>query len=321
MGTAARVKRAETEVGELRSQLSQLRAESAREIRAAEDRAAQAAAQAESVSEVYAAYQADKKSLGQAVELLQKERGVLQTKLQGAEERVQDVEAHAAASEVRCGQLEAALGHAQGEARLFAEQVAQLQGERDALDNTAAALRVELQSAKEAMAAHTSGRAAVEAQQAAERREKERVQQQLMELEATRADLKREIGAYHTQAEQLQQLLVAQAPPPLLLHPPTAPASPHRSRPTAPTSPHRSLQPHSASPHSHAATLTSRRDGVQDTEREGLQRECDRLTQLLQGERASMAAVRGEMSSLQQRLAEQEASGRGLQAAMASERG
>lgn len=267
-GATARLKRAETEVGELRAQLSQLKEEAAREIRAADERAALATSQAEGVSEVYAAYQADKKMLGQAVELLQAERDSLEQRARGAEVRLAEQKAAVAASEEARGELETTLAAARGDARVFAEKVAQLQAEKDELEQTAGALRVEYASAREAMDAQCSGRVAVEAQQAAERSEKERLQQQLITLEATRADLKAEIGASHAQAEQLHQLLV-----------------------------------------------------TQDSEREELQRECDRLTQLLHGERGSMAAMRTEAAMLQEQLKQQQVSGKNLHDAMQSGRG
>lgn len=207
------MKRAETEVGELRAQLSQLRDEATAEIRGAEERAAHATAQASGVADVYDAYQADKKMLGQAVELLQQERNDLVERLQAARVRLQEQDAYAAASESVRSQLEDALSAAQGDARMFAEKVAHLQAERDALERTATALRAEYMSATEAMDAQSTGRAVVEAHQSAERLEKERLQHQLSALEATRADLKREISAYDAQAEQLQQLLATQVSP------------------------------------------------------------------------------------------------------------
>lgn len=52
--------------------------------------------------------------------------------------------------------------------------------------------------------------------------------------------------------------------------------------------------------------------GSQQAEREGLEREVDRLTQLLHGERSSTAALRTEISTLQHRLQEQHESGKSL---------
>ncbi|KAL1524944.1 hypothetical protein AB1Y20_019820 [Prymnesium parvum] len=258
-GATERAKKAEAEAESLKAAMQEQRKSAADQLGALEERATRAEADASAAREMYAAYQSDKKRLGEQLQELHEDRKSLEAELFETRSRATTCERRMEAQQAELANLAGALKSAQMQCHRCEGEIARLQGERDALERTGSSLRAELEAARQGAVELRSSRAAVDAQQASQRREKEALEMQLAALEATRAEMREEISAYHTQAEQLQTLL-----------------------------------------------------GAHEAERHEIVREVDRLTQLLQGERAATASLRTEISSLQHRLQEQQEAGKSL---------
>ena len=168
-------------------------------------------------------------------------------------------------------QLEAALGAARRDAEAFASTAARLDADRVRLSEAVTGLRAELASAQQALDLQSAGAGDTEDRLKKGTAEVAALQRQLASLETTRVELKREITSSLQQADGAQQLLRAQVTPP--------PRHP-RSHPATPAAPHLSSPPPLR---------------AQESEREDLQREVDRLTQLLRAERTGGAQLRIEL--------------------------
>ena len=101
----------------------------------AREKAARAKLEAMDVSAVYEAYQADRASLAQAVELLQQEKATLSQRLETVMQRAEAAEAAVRAGEGARKEMEVQLRSASQDAHTFAESAAVARAERDALES------------------------------------------------------------------------------------------------------------------------------------------------------------------------------------------
>lgn len=281
----------------------------------AKERAARAKAEATDVGDVYAAYQADRVSLTEALELGRSERAALAEQLSVTTRRALAAEEAVHAAELARSDLESALHAHARDAQTFAASAAELRAEKEALDARCAGLAAEFESVQSALSAHSSALSQSNASLAASQTDVERLQSASMQSAAQLQQLQREADGGRRDGVELRrelasvdderQVSAAQASS-TLYHPSAGGADglPQRGRgASASTAPPPPLSSQPATFTSHALTCPPSHLPTSAAPRaspaaQALLRERQHLSELLRAERQSSASTRAELEEL-----------------------